>query len=185
MTESNNSRSDALSGRDLEGISGAVAEGILRAAKEQERAQYRRHRIFGGGYLLAIFLLVVLVFWGWIHRPPQTVVLNASFARDAQVTAVLSPSELLPSRQVNFSLRLDGVENISQLQAMKLQTEILLPLNMDVDLSEVVRIEKLEFTLNDREDTERESVAAPMVVSVSASKIDQVTLSRPSVGVQR
>ena len=185
MSDPTDSQTDALSNQDLEGISGAVEKGILRAAEKQDRAQNPRKRTVGAGYLTASMILVLLVVWGWTHRPDQTVALNARFLVSTELTAVLSQDRSASSQRGSFSLRLDGVENISGLQGLLLPVELVLPVDGDAFQESMAGInggdiERLDFETYDEGGAENEHAAAPVSISVSALKVQQITLKRPS-----
>jgi len=185
MSDPTDSQTDALSNQDLEGISGAVEKGILRAAREQDRAQNPRKRTVGAGYLTASMILVLLVVWGWTHRPDQMVALNARFLVSTELTAVLSQDRPTSSQRGSFSLRLDGVENISGLQGLLLPVELVLPVDGDAFQESMAGInggdiERLDFESFDEDGAENEHAAAPVSISVSALKVQQITLKRPS-----
>jgi hypothetical protein len=179
MSEPTNLQSDALSDRDLDGISSAVASGILRAANEQDPEEHRKRALVGVGYIFAALFLVGLVLWGWWHTPSQTVVLNASFLPDAKITAVLTQEDAPSSQPSSFRLRLDGVEEISRLHNSLMPVELTLPLDGgEIDKS-LEKIETLQFGL-----LGDDSKSAPVSVSISATDIQQISLSRPSQGGQ-
>ncbi|MCH8988428.1 MAG: hypothetical protein IIA92_06430 [Chloroflexi bacterium] len=185
MTDSTDLQTDALSNQDLEGISGAVAKGILRAAIEQDRDQDRRRRITGAGYMIALMILVGLFTWGWTHRPAQTVVLNARFLVDTKLTAVLSKDKSPSSQQESFLLLLNGVEHFSRLQGLLLPVELILPLDGDAFQESESNIDegsidRLDFEISGEDSAENENRAAPISVLVSATEVQQVTLRRPS-----
>ena len=180
MSDPDNPRTDTLSDRDLEGISDAVANGILRAASQQDIAQHGRQRIIGAGYLIATILMIGLVSWGWNHRPSQTVVLNGRFLADAEITAVLSPLEPTSSQQASFILRLDGVEEILQLQRLLLPTQLVLPIGENEIQDHVGEIRNLAFAKPEEAGAEGQNISAPVSVFVSASGVKEVTLSKQS-----